>query len=217
MKIKGSKETIEWYNQNAEKYAEASYRVTPTVLINRFLDLLPQNPDILDAGCGAGKDARVFNARGANVIGLDKSNELIAEAKKRNPTVKFEEGDFLNLRFGNGSFDGVWAHASLVHSDTVEDTRIALEEFHRVLRDEGILHVYVKAQLGDNKTEVVRDPLSNNQERFFRYYTEGEMKGLVTDVSFQIIETDMQNDLHGRKNTKWIALFARNVPSNPIS
>lgn len=211
MEIKGFKDTIRWYDQNAENYADSSYKVTPTSLINRFLQLLPQNPIILDAGCGAGKDARVFNKLGASVTGIDLSRGLIEEARKRNPTVSFEEGDFLNLRFDNESFDGVWAHASLVHLDSVDNTKKALDEFHRVLKGGGILHIYVKAQLGKNKTEVVKDTLSNH-DRFFRYYTEDEMKQLVTDASFQIIETDLQDDLHRRQDVKWIALFVKKVP-----
>ncbi len=211
MKVEGFADTIKWYDQNAEKYADSSYKVTPAGLINRFLELLPQNPIILDAGCGAGKDARVFNKLGANVTGIDLSKGLIEEARKRNPTVNFEEGDFLNLRFGNESFDGVWAHASLVHLETVADAKKALGEFHRVLKDGGILHIYVKAQLGENKTEVVKDTLSNH-DRFFRYYTEDEMKQLVTDASLQVIETEVQDDLHGREEVKWIALFTRKVP-----
>ncbi len=213
MKVEGFKDTIRWYNQNASQYAESSYKVTPASLINRFIELLPQSPDILDAGCGAGKDSRVFNKLGANVTGIDLSKGLIEEARKRNPTVNFEEGDFLNLRFENTSFDGVWAHASLVHLETVDDTKKALAEFHRVLKDGGVLHLYVKAQLGEKKTEVVKDSLSNH-ERFFRYYTEDELQKLVNDASFQIIETEMQDDLHGRTDVKWIALFAKKVPPN---
>ena len=208
MKIEGFADTIRWYDQNAREYAESSYKVTPATLINRFIELLPPNPVILDAGCGAGKDSRVFNKLGARVTGIDLSKGLIKEARKRNPTVNFEEGNFLNLRFENASFDGVWAHASLVHLETINDAKKALDEFRRVLRDGGLMHVYVKAQLGENKTEVVKDPLSNH-ERFFRYYTEDELKRLVSDASFQIIETEMQDDLHGREDVKWIALFAR--------
>lgn len=211
MKIRGFADTIKWYDQNAKQYADASYKVTPTDLIRRFIELLPQNPKILDAGCGAGKDSKVFNELGINVIGIDLSKGLINEAKRRNPAVNFIEGNFLDMHFNNTYFDGVWAHASLVHLETIDDLKKALHEFNRILKEEGILHIYVKAQLGKSKTEVVKYALSQH-DRFFRYYTEDELEKLLNATSFKIIEMEMQNGLHGREDVTWIALFAKKIP-----
>lgn len=207
MKIKGFADTIKWYDQNAKQYADLSYKVTPKDLIKKFIELLPQNPKILDAGCGAGKDSKVFNELGIGVTGIDLSKGLINEAKRRNPTVNFIEGNFLNTPFNNNYFDGIWAHASLVHLETINNVKKALNEFYRVLKVGGILHIYVKAQVGKNKTEVVKDTLSKHN-RFFRYYTEDELEKLLNE-NFKIIEIEMQNDLHGRKDVKWVALFAK--------
>src|SRR5271155_171080 len=89
MNVKNFKDTIDWYDQNAKKYAEATYAVSPDDLINQFMNLLPNKPKILDAGCGGGRDTGLLATKGAQVIGLDISKGLLNEARKRNPELSF--------------------------------------------------------------------------------------------------------------------------------
>jgi len=49
-----------------------------------------------------------------------------AIARTTYPEIKFVEGNFLNLPFADQSFDGIWAHASLLHLETVK----AVEKKH---------------------------------------------------------------------------------------
>ena len=207
MKVRGFADTIDWYDQNAEEYAEATYAKPPYDLLDQFIGLLPNNPKILDAGCGGGRDTGLLAAKGAVVTGLDISQGLLKEAKKRNPESAFVYGNFLDIPFDDAFFDGVWAHAALVHLESVEDVKKSLREFYRVLRNKGLLHLYVKRQTGKEKTEVVKDTLSNH-ERFFRYYTEEEIKNYLHEVSFKIKDFAIRQDPHGRKEIKWISLFA---------
>jgi ubiquinone/menaquinone biosynthesis C-methylase UbiE len=145
---------------------------------------------------------------GARVTGLDMSKGLLEEARKRSPAINFVEGDITRMQFPNASFDGVWSHASLVHLEKIEDVEMALSEFARVLKPDGALHIFVKIQAGDEKTAIVSDTLSNH-DRFFRYYTPGEMKILVEKAGFKSVEIELHDDPHGRQEVQWIALFAR--------
>ncbi len=208
MEIKGFKDTIGWYDKNAEKYAESAEKVAPVHLVEKILSLLPKNPLILDAGCGSGRDSRLLTERGARVTGIDISFGLLNEAKKKNPGIAFVQGDLRELPMQSECFDGIWSHASLVHLETIADVEKVLTEFARVLKSGGVLNIYVKAQAGDEKTAVVKDSLSNH-ERFFRYYTEPELRDLATKAGFIVEETYMEDDLHGRSEVKWLALFAR--------
>jgi len=87
-----------------------------------LLDWLPQDLQgarILDAGCGTGALAVEAAKRGADVVGVDVSQSLIAVADHRKPDdlgtgrVSFHTGDMLSAEYG--SFDYVVAMDSLIH------------------------------------------------------------------------------------------------------
>ncbi len=73
---------------------------------------------ILDAGCGTGALAFEMAARGADVIGVDISPQLVDIARKRTPNdlhhkLTFRAGDMLNERLG--TFDHVVAMDSMIY------------------------------------------------------------------------------------------------------
>jgi len=73
---------------------------------------------ILDAGCGTGALAFELAARGADVVGVDISPQLIDIAKKRTPRkldrkIRFSSGDMLNPALG--AFDHVVAMDSMIY------------------------------------------------------------------------------------------------------
>lgn len=86
-----------------------------------ILDQLPADltgKRILDAGCGTGALAFEMAARGADVIGVDISPQLVDIARKRTPNdlhhkLTFRAGDMLNERLG--TFDHVVAMDSMIY------------------------------------------------------------------------------------------------------
>jgi SAM-dependent methyltransferase len=67
---------------------------------------------ILDLGCGTGALTAEIAARGAEVLGVDRSEEMIAQARKKFPALRFEVMDARELR-ANGEFDAVFSNAVL--------------------------------------------------------------------------------------------------------
>ena len=96
------------------------------------------------------------------------SKSLIAKAKEQHSDITFIQADFLDLPFEDNFFHGLWAHASLLHFEQPSQVEKALSEFNRVLTKNGLIHVFVKQQLGEEKTSVVVDTLSNHP-RFFQF------------------------------------------------
>ena len=67
---------------------------------------------ILDLGCGTGVLTAEIAGTGARVLGVDQSEEMISQARKKYPGLKFETHDARKLRF-NGEFDAVFSNAVL--------------------------------------------------------------------------------------------------------
>lgn len=101
------------------------------------LSLLPdtEGTRILDAGCGAGHLAEELGDRGAAVVGLDASREMLAYARERAPDADFVRADLgSGLPFADGAFDGV---ASSLAFHYVEDWGPLFRELRRVLASGG--------------------------------------------------------------------------------
>lgn len=210
MKIEGMKDTINWYDKNADNYAKSLYEVAPMDAIEAFIKHLPKNAHILEAGCGPGRESVIFKKKGIKTTGVDLSQELLRIAEKNNPGVEYIKTNFLNLPLKNNIFDGIWAHASLVHLETILDVQKALKEFNRVLKLGGFLLVEVKEKTDKKETAIIVDSLSNH-ERFFRYYTKEGIQKLIKEAGFEIINFTMREDQYGRSEVKWIEVIGKKL------
>ena len=72
-----------------------------------LLELLAPRPGerILDLGCGTGALTAEIAARGAEVLGVDRSEEMIAEARRKFPALPFQLLDARELRAKFGQID----------------------------------------------------------------------------------------------------------------
>jgi SAM-dependent methyltransferase len=89
---------------------------------------------VLDLACGPGFVSAAIAERGAQPVGLDFSQAMVALARAENPRVQFKEGDAERLPFDDGSFDVVVANFGIHH---VPCPIRALREAYRVLRPDG--------------------------------------------------------------------------------
>jgi len=67
---------------------------------------------ILDLGCGTGALTAEIAERGAEILGVDRSEEMISQARKKLPALKFEVLEVRELRF-NREFNAVFSNAVL--------------------------------------------------------------------------------------------------------
>lgn len=105
--------TIGYYDTNADEFFDQTVGVDMAPLYEKFLAHVPTGGHILDAGCGSGRDARAFLDRGFRVSAFDASPALAAKASillgQEVRCCRFDE------IMDTGSFDGIWACASLLH------------------------------------------------------------------------------------------------------
>lgn len=92
---------------------------------------------VLDLGCGVGQTACLLAARGAEVVGLDRSAAMVARARERaarlGAPATFVEGDAYALPFDAGGFDIVFAESVTLFLDRAR----VLPEIARVLAPGG--------------------------------------------------------------------------------
>jgi SAM-dependent methyltransferase len=116
--------------------------------IPTFLQLLGDvvGLDVLDGGCGEGRSSRHLAARGARVVGVDVSAEMIAHAIAKNdrtsPGIHYEVASCANLeRFAGEQFDLVTSFMALM--DTA-DLEAVVGEFQKITKPGGRLAIMVR-------------------------------------------------------------------------
>ena len=99
--------TIEYYNQNADMFAQGTRLVDFTVVQERFAKMLPLGSKILDFGCGSGRDTKYFLEKGYRVEATDGSDELCKLASAFTG-IEVKEMLFQDLD-ASGKYKGIWA------------------------------------------------------------------------------------------------------------
>ena len=107
--------------------------------IGALLDNIGTPPpfDLLDFGCGPGRDLRTFKALGHRAIGLEGSPRLAALARTHSGCEVLVQG-FLALDLPSNRFDGVFANAALFHIPSQALPRV-LRQLHATLKPGGVL------------------------------------------------------------------------------
>jgi ubiquinone/menaquinone biosynthesis C-methylase UbiE len=200
---KNYKITRSTYRRFGKNYIKAIQDIRNHEL-NVFTAYLPKNAKILDIGCAGGRDSKIFCEKGFNVIGIDIEGIFIKEAKKRVSGVKFVKMDARSLTFPDNYFDGVWANAVLLHFSRGEAAKI-IKSINRVLVKKGKLFLKIKWGKGCG---FEHDAMFGGEKRYFTYYNKTAIEKMLKLADFKIISSQLVKDLIGRKNIKWISIFA---------
>jgi len=102
-----------------------------------FLDHLPKDAPILEAGCGLGAWVVYLSERGYDIAGIDNDASVIDRLKGWRPTLKVRCGDIRELPYEDGALGAVISLGVMEHFE--EGCGDAMRETHRVLRPGGLL------------------------------------------------------------------------------
>lgn len=107
------KNTVEFYVQERSR-AKDLYKSEAAIL----LPVLPHVGSILDVGCAVGNFCSVVEELNPKVsyVGIDTSEGMIREARRRRPQVDFRLVDGRGLPWGDASFDLVFGTGVLLHN-----------------------------------------------------------------------------------------------------
>lgn len=131
------------YDLTARTYAERFHehlRAKPLdrAMLAGFAGLVERDGIVADIGCGSGATTQLLTDLGLDVVGIDLSPNMIAEARDRIPGVPFHVGSMTNLEFDDGRFHGICAWYSVIHIPDEQLSHV-FAEFRRVLRPYGWL------------------------------------------------------------------------------
>lgn len=196
--------TVEYYNENADRFFETTVYADMSPQRDTFADLLPEGGKILDAGCGSGRDSLAFMKKGFQVEAFDASEELCERAAallgQQVRVCRFEELD------DTDQFDGIWACASLLHVP-MEAMENAINRLARALKSEGILYASFKKGVGEH----------DRGKRRFTDADEAYLRSILED-KFDILEIKESRDVRpGREEEIWMNVFARKILSENAS
>jgi SAM-dependent methyltransferase len=118
-----------------------------TVKVRLLLELIsrhvgrPGSRTLLDVGCGTGVTDELLIPHVDGLVGVDTSEEMVAQAGLRNSAGRYQAYGGCRLPFDNGSFDVVFA-ICVLHHVLPEGWDGLVAEMLRVTRDGGLACVF---------------------------------------------------------------------------
>ncbi|MDX1299208.1 MAG: class I SAM-dependent methyltransferase, partial [Pseudomonas sp.] len=149
---------------------------------------------ILDFGCGPGRDLRTFTSLGHTAVGLDGCGRFVEMARSDSGCEAWQQ-DFLALDLPPARFDGVFANAVLFHIPSQELLRV-LTQLHATLKPGGVL--FSSNPRGDNQEGW-------NGDRYAAYYDLANWRALLTAAGFSELEHYYRPAGLPREQQPWLA------------
>lgn len=193
-------DSLDYYERYAIPYYEQTIDLDLSEIMQTFVELLPEGAEVLDLGCGSGRDTKALEEHGFYVTPMDGSAKMCELAEiytdKEVLHLTFEEMDFQKV------FDGIWACASLVHVPG-EEIGIIMDKVLDSLKPGGIL--YFSVYEGD------RDGIYGG--RYFHDYTEESLKRLFRHrLNAEIVKIWRTDDVRRDKEEhQWLNVLVRKL------
>jgi len=212
--------TIATYDRIASTFAERTFDTISPELAERraafaraIVERAPPNRfRILDAGCGPGRDSKWFHEQGFQVIGVDLSEGMLAEARRRVPGVDFQRADLRHLDFPPSSFDGIWCCAALLHLSRSEVPDV-LASFRRLL-GHGYLGLTVKLGEGEEITDGTDGPGTPRRITYFGRY---ELELYLERAGFEVRAVAVEQMGTQDPQHPWLGILAQTTLFTPLA
>lgn len=193
--------TVDTYNNSAQALAEFFSGIGSRVVdIDRAFQLAgnPTDANVLEIGCGDGRDAAEICRRTPNYLGTDVSSEMIRIARERVQNGRFEIRDAATMDFPQ-QLDIVFAFASLLHLSKSENQRVFKGVAH-ALQPGGIFYTSLKWRT-EYSQELKQDQFGR---RLFYFYNQHIIESIAGEDYDTVGQWEEQ-----RGDTKWFEMALR--------
>lgn len=188
--------TVAHYNRVAEDFREGTRDHDVSQNIDALLRHIakPAPLQILDFGCGPGRDLKTFTALGHVAVGLDGS-ERFAQMAHDETGCEVLQQNFLALDLPAERFDGIFANAVLFHVPRQELPRVLLQ---------------LRASLKPGGVLFSSNPRGQNQEgwkgeRYGSYHDLESWRERMTEAGFVELEHYYRPAGLPRDQQPWLA------------
>ena len=194
--------TVQHYQDCAEDFREGTREHDVSQNIAALLAPIEATApyQILDFGCGPGRDLRTFSAMGHTAVGLDGCPRFVEMARADSGCEAWQQ-DFLALDLPPERFDGVFANAVLFHIPSQELPRV-LAQLHATLKPGGVL--FSSNPRGDNQEGWQGD-------RYAAYYDLSTWRALLTAAGFSELQHYYRPTGLPREQQPWLASVWRRI------
>ncbi len=184
-----------------------------------LLSLLDAKPGerILDIGCGSGHLTKLIADVGAEVTGLDSSQEMIATAQSAYPAINFVVADASDFAFAE-PFDAIFSNAALHWVERAEEAIICMSQ---ALKPGGrfVIEMGGKGNIAGIATELEKalKNLDGRQAKATNYFPSiGEYSALLENHGIEVVSAllfDRMTKLEGGEEglENWIRMFRREL------
>lgn len=171
------------YNVIAERYlTQRSPDSEDVRLLSEFVERLPADSIVLDAGCGAGIPISQILSGRFDVTGVDFSEAQIERAKKNVPRATFLCQDMTKLDLPPSTFDGIVSYYAIIHIPRAEHKPL-LANFQRMLKPGGLAFLCLGAEhLID---DIAEDYLGARM--YWSHYDSETYIKMLQEIGFRII------------------------------
>ncbi|MDP6935186.1 MAG: class I SAM-dependent methyltransferase [Myxococcota bacterium] len=197
--------TVAHYDAHAEGFWEGTRDHDVSQNLEALLSAIEGSPPfrILDLGCGPGRDLAALASLGHDPVGLDGSERFCVMAREHAGCEVWHQ-DFLALDLPPGSFDGVFANASLFHVPGQELPRV-LTQLWEALMPGGVL--------------FSSNPRGNNVEgwngdRYGAYHDLATWRRSMTKTGFEEVGHYYRPKGLPRDQQPWLASTWRRISSD---
>ncbi len=199
-----NQEIVAAYSRIAPEYAKAFYHELDTKHIDRklyemFAEKLPEKAKCIELGCGPGEISVFLEKYSFNLIGIDKSKEMIEVAKSLNSNISFITDDVFDLTIKNSYADGIVAPFLIVNFDD-EEIKKALVEMNRILKNQGIL--LITFHIGHDEEVEFNNFFVNDNKIIFKLHNVEKIQKIIKDSGFEITETIIKEPYKGEQTTR---------------
>jgi SAM-dependent methyltransferase len=191
--------SLNYYDEKGQEFFKRTVHFELGALIDAFAEYLPKEAHILDAGCGSGRDSKVFLERGYKVTAFDGS-AIMAKLASEYTGLTVKHLLFDDMAY-QAEFDAVWANASLLHVPYKELPAI-FSKFIRALKRHGLWFMSFKLGEGERK---------DNFERHFTNFTEARYRDFIAQFPELEIEKLIITDdgRPGHDGEQWLNAILR--------
>jgi SAM-dependent methyltransferase len=199
--------TAHAYDQIVDEFVRRTNDINADLIEFRsnFVSAVVAHGCVVDVGCGPGRDAVYFDSAGLRVVGLDASTEMARRA--RSEGVRMVLADIRVTPIRQGSLDGIWSAASLLHVPR-GDVPATLRAWRSLLAPRGVLGLSTSLGAEEGWEACPYDPTKQHDpvglRRWFVHHDEHELTRLIEAAGFAILDSRERVS-----NRRWLQLLAR--------